>query len=127
MVYVATLFNLMEVNPDREVQITALIADKALITIPAKYSDFEDVFSKESATVLSKHTEINTHTINLEKGKQPPYGPIYSLRPVELETLKTYIKTNLANGFICLSKSPASAPILFEKESDGSLWLCVNY
>lgn len=32
-------------------------------------------------------------------GKQPLYGPIYSLKLVELETLKTYIKTNLARGW----------------------------
>ena len=40
------------------------------------------------------------HAIELEKGKQPSFGLIYSLRPVELEILKTYIKTNLANSFI---------------------------
>ena len=44
-----------------------------------------------------------------------------------METLKTYIKTNLANGFIRLSKSPAGAPILFDKKPDGSLRLCVDY
>ena len=49
------------------------------------------------------------------------------LGPVELETLKTYIETNLANGFICPSKSPAGAPILFNQKPDGSLWLCINY
>ena len=46
---------------------------------------------------------------------------------MELETLKTYIETNLANGFIRPSKSPAGAPILFERKLDGSLWFCVNY
>ena len=46
---------------------------------------------------------------------------------MELETLKAYIETNLANGFIRPSKSPAGAPILFDWKSDGSLWLCVNY
>ena len=46
---------------------------------------------------------------------------------MESETLKTYIETNLANGFIRLSKSSAGAPILFDRKSDGSLWLCINY
>ena len=46
---------------------------------------------------------------------------------MELETLKTYIETNLANGFIRFSKSLAGAPILFDKKVDGSLRLCVNY
>ena len=127
VVHVATLFSLMEIHPDREVQVAALIADKAPVAIPAEYSDFEDVFSKESAAVLPEHTEINTHAIDLEEGKQPPYGPIYSLGPVELEILKTYIKTNLANSFIRPSKSPAGAPILFDKKPNGSLCLCIDY
>ena len=46
---------------------------------------------------------------------------------MELETLKTYIETNLANGFIRPSKSPTGAPILFDRKSDGSLRLCVDY
>ena len=70
---------------------------------------------------------MNEHAIKLEEDKQPPFGPIYSLGPVELETLKTYIETNLANGFIRPSKSPAGAPILFDRKPDGSLRLCVDY
>ena len=46
---------------------------------------------------------------------------------MELETLKIYIETNLANSFICPSKFSTDAPILFDKKSDGSLWLCVDY
>ena len=46
---------------------------------------------------------------------------------MELETLKTYIKTNLANGFIRPFKSPAGAPILFNKKPDRSFRLCVDY
>ena len=52
---------------------------------------------------------------------------MYSLGPVELETMKAYIKTNLANGFIRLSKLPAGAPILFDRTLNGFLQLCVDY
>ena len=69
VVYVATFFNSMEIHLDRKVQIAALIADKAPITIPAEYSDFENVFSKESAALLLEHTEIYTHAIDLEEDK----------------------------------------------------------
>ena len=117
----------LDVHFSREPQISGLIAKKAPTKVPAEYSDFTDVFSPELATELPEHTEINTHAIDLEEGKQPPYGPIYSLGPVELKTLKTYIETNLANGFICPSKSLAGAPILFDKKPDGSLRLCVDY
>ena len=36
---------------------------------------------------LSKNTGINKYAIKLEDGKQPLYSPIYSLEPIELETL----------------------------------------
>ena len=97
------------------------------VTIPSEYANYTNVFSPNSAAEFPEHTGINNHPIDLIDDKQPPYGPIYSLRPVELETLKTYIKTNLANGFIRPSKSPAGAPILFIRKRDGSLWLCVDY
>ena len=50
--------------------------------------------------MLSERTELNEYGIDLENGKQPSYGPIYSLGPGELETLKTYIETHLKTGFI---------------------------
>lgn len=56
--------------------IATLIFDKAFITILVKYLDFTNVFFKKFAAVLLKHTKINTYAINVEKGKQPPYGPI---------------------------------------------------
>ncbi len=76
---------------------------------------------------LLENTSMNEHAIELIEGKQPPYGPIYALSPVEVETLKTYIKTHLKTGFIRPSKSPAGASILFDKKPDGSLHLCVDY
>ena len=50
----------------------------------------------------------------------------HSLGQVELETLKAYIETNLANRFIRPSKCPAGAPIFFNRKLDGSLQLCVD-
>ena len=92
-----------------------------------EYSDYSNVFSTKNAAELPENIGINEYTIKLEEGKQPPFGSIYSLGPVELETLKTYIKINLANGFISPSKSPAGALILFNRKPDGSLRLCVDY
>ena len=77
--------------------------------------------------MLPERTKLNEHAINFENNKQPPYGLIYSLGPVELETLKIYIKTHLKTGFIQPSKSLASAPILFDKKLDDSLRLYIDY
>ena len=70
---------------------------------------------------------MNEHAIKLEKSKQLLFEPIYSLGPVELETLKIYIKTNLTNGFIRPSKSPTGALIFFDRKPHRSLCLCVDY
>lgn len=115
---------LMIIHPSREAQIASLNVE---ITVPPAYSDFANVFLKDSAAELSEPTGIKDHAIDLLDGKQPSYGPIYSLGPVELETLKTYIETNLADGFIRPSMSPAGAPILLVKKDDGTLRLCVDY
>ena len=110
-----------------EAQVGALLFDEAPTEVPAEYSNYSNVFLAKNAAELPENIGMNEYTIELEEGKQPPFGPIYSLGPVELETLKTYIKTNLANGFIRPSKSPAGAPILFDRKPDGSLRLCVDY
>ena len=70
---------------------------------------------------LPENSSINKHAIELVEGKQSTYGPIYSLDPMELDTLKSYIETHLKTGFIWHSKSPTGALILFDKKSDGSL------
>lgn len=97
------------------------------VIVFTQYSDFANVFFSDSVAELSEHFEINNHSIDLEEGKQPPYGSIHSLVPVELETLKIYLETNLASGIIKPSKLPANPPILFIYKKDGSFWLCVNY
>lgn len=94
--------------------------------IPEELRDYADVFSKSSAEQLPEHSTYD-HTIPLEPGTKPPYGPIYSLSATELKALDEYLKENLAKGFIRPSSSPAGSPILFVKKSDGSLRLCVDY
>ena len=57
---------------------------------------------------------MNEHAIELEKSKKWPFGPIYNLGSMKLETLKTYIKTNLVNDFMRPSKSYAGISILID-------------
>ena len=113
------------IHSDKEAQRASLLTKE--FKILDKYLDFADVFSKEKALVLSERTELNEHAIKLEDDKQPPYRPIYSLYPVELETLKTYIETHLKTGFIWPSKFLAGVLILFDKKPDNSLCLWVDY
>ena len=57
-------------------KVGALIFNEAPIEVPAEYSDYSDVFSAENATELPENTGMNEHAIELEEGKQPPFGPI---------------------------------------------------
>ena len=115
----------MPIHPSCQTQVATLISEENGIL--TEYSDFSNVFSSDSAVELLEYTEINNYPINLLDNKQLFYGPIYILGPVELETLKTYIKANLANGFIRPSKSSSGTPILFVRKKNGNLRLCVNY
>ena len=125
VVYVSFLRLKMSIYPVRKAQLVLLVIKEA--NVPIKYMDFADIFSEKSANIPPKQTGANEHAIKLEEGEQPLYGPIYSLGPIELETLKIYIETNLATGFIQALKSPAGAPILFLHKPDDNLRLCVNY
>ena len=117
----------MPVHSKRQAQVGALLFDKAPSEVPAKYYDYSNIFSADNAAEILEHIEINDHAIKLEEGKQPLFGPIYSLKPVELETMKTDIKTNLANNFIWPSKSSTRAPILFNRKPDESFRFCMDY
>ena len=86
-----------DVHPSRGPQIADLIAGKTPTKVPVEYADF--AFSQNLASELPEHTGINDHSIKLVD----------------------------ANGFIRPSKLPASAPILFDRKSDGSFRLYVNY
>ena len=108
-------------------QIANLMVKEVFIKDFVKYADFADVFFLDLASKLPKHTRINNYAIKLANSQQPPYEPIYSLKPVELKTLTAYIKIKLANKFIRLSKLSASAPIFFDRKSDKSFWLYINY
>ena len=104
-----------DIYPFHRFQIAGLIAKKAFIKVFDKYVNFADVFSLDLTSKLFKHTKINDHTIKVVNSQQLPYKLIYSLKLVELETLKAYIETNLVNRFIKSSKSPTSAPIFLTK------------
>lgn len=55
---------------------------------------------KKSIEILLKCSKINKYIINIKKKKKLLHWLIYILGFLELKTLKTYIKTNLRNGFI---------------------------
>jgi len=84
------------------------------------------MFSKAKASELPPHRDYNLK-IDLEEGTSPPLGTLYSLSPVELSALWTFIDENLNTGFIRPTTSSHAALVLFVKKKDGSLRLCVDF
>ncbi len=76
------------------------MANGALIEVSSEYLDYANVFLFYFKIALPENIGINEHDIELVKNKQPFYEPIYSLKLVELKTLKTYIKIYLKTEFI---------------------------
>ena len=52
---------------------------------------------------------------------------MFPLSPTEQKELDTFLRENLANGQICLSKSLIGAPVFFIKKKEGSLHLVQDY
>ena len=90
----------MPVHSEKQAQVGVLLFNKVFIEVPVEYSDYSNVFLVKNATKLPKNIRMNKHVIKLKEIKQPFFRPIYSLGPIELKTLKIYIKINLANSFI---------------------------
>ena len=94
--------------------------------LPEDYHEFQDVFSKASASNLPPHRSYDLK-IDLEEGAEPPIGRMYSLSETEMKALREFLDENLNNGFVRTSNSSHGAPILFVKKKDGSLRLCVDF
>jgi hypothetical protein len=93
--------------------------DICTIVLP-EYHDYLKIFEKANTDKLPPHCPSD-HTILLRDGFKPPFGPLYSLSSAELQQVKSWLDENLSTGFICTFSSPATAPILFIKNGDGSL------
>lgn len=106
VVYVAAPSLDLEIYLIHRAQLAVFFAGNAHIVIFFKYADFADVFTSEFVVKLLKYIRINNYLIDLVNGQQLFYKLIWNLEPVQLEILKTYIKINVANGFIRASILP---------------------
>jgi hypothetical protein len=61
------------------------------------------------------------HSIPVEPGAPPPFGPTYRLSPVEQAEVKSKLTDLSEKGLVEPSTSPYGAPILFVGKKDGSL------
>ena len=84
--------------------------------LPKNYQDYGDVFNELKANTLPEFWLYDC-PINLQPIKEPPWGANYNFPPTVLEVFRTYIKENMANGFIWNSKFQVGASIFCEKKT----------
>ena len=95
-----SIYSKRQIQIKIKAQVRALIFDEVSTVILAEYSNYNNIFLIKNVIKLPEYTEINHYVIKLDEEKQLSFGLIYSPGLIELETLETYIKTNLSNGFI---------------------------
>ena len=82
-----------------KIKIKILINLLNKITILLKYSHYAKNFLSKFTVKFAEYNN-NDYVFKLKKDKYLLYNLISSLRLMEIETLKVYIKTNLTNNFI---------------------------
>jgi hypothetical protein len=110
--------------PKKSVDVRALL--------PKHYQSYYELFNPKEAAKLPPYRGLGVdHRIELEtkngQQPQPPWGPLYGMSRGELLVLRKELTSLLEKGFIRVSSSPASAPVLFAKKPGGGLRLCIDY
>ena len=103
------------------------LEDEAIqeLSLPRVVYEYEDVFPEELPGLpLYKDVDF---TIELYPGTFPISLTPYRMTHVELQELKVQLQELLDRGFIIPSISPWGAPILFAKNRDKTLRLCLDY
>ena len=105
-------------NPETE--------EKLRQRVPQAYHDSLDFWSKKESDTLPPHRKAD-HRIELTEDNTLGFSHLNKHSIEELTAMREYLASNLAKGFITLSKAPFAAPILFARKADGSLRFCVDY
>ena len=93
--------------------------------VPAPYRDI----LRRIGAKRGRHPVVRqkVHAVDLDEGKEPPFGPIYPMAAKELAALQEWLRDAMEKGWIRPSSSSAGAPIIFVPKKGGKLRLCVDY
>jgi len=105
----------------------SVVNNDPLGNVPMEFRQYLGIMGKEAADVLPDHHPYDCK-IELKDGTMVPWGPIYPLSEVELQTLREWLKEMEKTGKIRRSTSSAGSPVLFVPKPNGrGLRLCVDY
>jgi archaellum component FlaC len=112
-----------QLSVDSEVTTNEDVLPTAMVKV---LEDNSDVMPATLPRKLPPRREVD-HRIELEPGAKPPAMAPYRMAPPELEELRKQLTELVDTGRIRPSKAPYGAPVLFQKKSDGTLRMCVDY
>ena len=92
--------------------ISAVTTDDTLAGVPGEFRPYLSIMDQEVADDLPQHRPYDCK-IELKEGSTAPWGPIYPLSEVELQTLRERLQEIERTGKIKRSTSLAGSPILF--------------
>ena len=95
------------------------------LDLPRVVCEYEDVFPDELLGLPPQR--VVDFGIELHPGTSPISMTPHRMAPVELQELKVHLQELLCKGFIRPSTSPWGAPVLFVKENNKTLLLCIDY
>ena len=95
------------------------------LSLPRVVCKYEDVFMDELSG-LPTHRDVD-FVKELYHRTLPISMTPHRIAPAELHELKVQLEKLLDKGFIIPSTSPWGAPVLFAKNKDKTLRLCIDY
>lgn len=66
------------------------------------------------------------HQMELVPGVKPPTKAPYRKSLLELQELRQQLSKMLDVGYVKPLKAPYGAPIFFQRNQNGSMWVCIN-
>ena len=94
--------------------------------VPPCYHSYLDIFSEKAASRFPLQKPWD-HVIDLKGSFKLKKGRLIPLSPKEQKEVSEFIDKQLANGYICPSKSEQTSPMFFVPKKDGRKWMVQDY
>ena len=94
--------------------------------VPRCFHKWKKVFGKVESEQMPTRKPWD-HAINLREDFVPRKGRIYPLSRTEKEEVQAFVESQLKKGYIKLSKSPQTSPVLFVPKKDGKRRMVQDY
>jgi len=94
--------------------------------VPKRFHKWLKVFGKQESERMPVHKTWD-YAIDLQEEFVPRKGRIYPLSRIEREKVQAFVDSQLKKGYIWLSKSPQTSPVMFVPKKDGKRRIVQDY